>query len=185
MTRFEILYVLISIIVAFAVTDIASSWGALLRRRASVRFYWIHIAWTVLIVLLVIQLWWGMWTYHDIEDWSFFKMAAIIGETLLLVLTASVITPAKHYNEPIDLQAFFYEVSPIFFTLSAMLMLALALVNLILAQQALLSIENAVRAIAISIAMLGATTRSTIVHTVLVSSGFALLVFFILLQVTR
>jgi len=45
--------------------------------------------------------------------------------------------------------------------------------------------ENAIRAIAISVAMLGAMTRSVKVHSVLIISGATLLVVFVLLQVVR
>lgn len=185
MTRFEFLYVLISIIVAVAVTDMVSSWGALLRRRAVVRFYWVHVAWAVLILFIVMQYWWGFWQYHVIEDWSFFAMAALIGNSILLAFTVSVITPDRRVDAPVDLQAFFYEISPMFFSLSAMLMFALALVNLFVGERPLLSADNAIRAVAISVAMLGATTRSTLVHSLLVGSGFVLLTLFILMQVAR
>ena len=185
MTRFDFLHVLASIVIAISMTDIARSWGALLKKREVVRFYWVHIAWSALILLLMAQLWWGMWIYRGVTDWSFFQTAAIVCELLLLGLVAAVITPSKYSDKPIDLEAFFYEVSPVFFTLGALLMLALALVNLIVAKQALLSLENVIRAIAISVAMFGATTRSTLAHTALVASGFVLLLIFVLMHAAR
>jgi hypothetical protein len=185
MTRFEFLYVLITFVTAFVVVDMATSWSALLRRRAVVRFYWVHVAWSVLIFLVVVQFWWGAWKLQAYEDWSFFSIAAICAELILLILPVSVITPSKHSDGPIDLQEFFYDNSAMFFSLCALLMIALALVNLVYADRPLLSMENVVRAIAISVAMYGATTRSTIVHTGLIVSGVALLVVFILLQAVR
>lgn len=184
MTRFEFLYVLISIVIALAVTNMCASWGALLRNRVAVRFYWVHVAWAVLILFVVIQYWWGFFQYRSVEEWSFFSMAALIGNTILLALTVSVITPSRNLKEHVDLQDFFYEISPVFFSLSALLMLFLALVNWFIGENPLLSIDNVIRAIAISVAMLGATTRSTLVHSILVGSGFVLLILFILMQVT-
>lgn len=184
MTRFEFLYVLFSIVIALAVTNMCTSWGALLRRRSVVHFYWVHVAWSVLILFIVMQNWWGFYQYHTVENWSFFAMAVLIGNAILLALTVAVITPSIHPQESTDLQAFFYEVSPVFFSLSALLMFSLALVNSFIAEHPLLSLENVIRAIAISVAMLGAATRSVLVHSILVGSGFVLLTLFVLMQVT-
>ena len=177
MTRFEFLYLVISLITTLVATDTMRSWAAMLRRRASVQFYWIHVAWSVLILFVLIQNWWTFWQYRVIEDWSFFAMAALIGNFLLLAITVSVVTPARQFGERLDLKNFFYEVSPVFFSLIAVLMVTLTL--------ALVSIDNVVRAIAISVAMFGAISRSVKVHSVLVGSSFALLIFFVLVQVAR
>ena len=101
----------------------------------------------------------------------------------LLVLTTSAITPPKHTDAVVDLKAFFFEVSPVFFALSALLMVVLALVNFAVGEQPLLRIENAIRAVAISVVMYGAISKSTMVHSILVTTGFALLVFFIVVRV--
>ena len=185
MTRFEFLYLVISLITTLVATDTMRSWGAMLRRRASVQFYWIHIAWSVLILFVLIQNWWTFWQYRVIEDWSFFAMAALISNFLLLAITVNVVTPARQFGDRLDLKNFFYEVSPVFFSLIALLMVTLTLVKFFIANQPLVSIDNVVRAVAISVAMLGATTRSVKVHSVLVGSSFALLIFFVLLQVAR
>lgn len=183
MTRFEFLYVLISAVLALALVNMCVSWGELLQRRSTVRFYWVHVAWTVLIVFIVMQNWWGFYQYRTIEDWSFFGMAMLIGNVVLLALTVSVITPSRKLEGTLDLQEFFYEVSPVFFSFSALLMFFLAAANSVIAAHPLLSLENVIRAIAISVAMLGASTRSVMVHSILVGSGFVLLTLFTLMQV--
>ncbi len=183
MSRFDFLYVLVSLVVAFIVTDMGTSWAALLRKRAVVQFYWAHTAWSVLIMLLVTQLWWGLWRYHTMEQWPFFSVAAIVAEMFLLVLTTSVITPPKRTDAAVDLKAFFFEVSPVFFALGAALMVVLALINVTIGDQPLLRMENVIRAVAISVAMYGAISRSTMVHSILVATGFTLLVFFIVVRV--
>jgi hypothetical protein len=185
MTRFEFLYLVISLITTLIATDTARSWGALLRRRVAVQFYWIHIAWSVLILFVLIQNWWTFWQYRFVQDWPFLAMAALIGNFLLLAIMVSIITPARQFGERLDLEKFFYEVSPVFFTLIAVLMVTLALVKFFIAGQPLASAENVIRAVAISIAMLGAMTRSVRVHTALVGTGSVLLTSFVFLQVVR
>jgi hypothetical protein len=185
MTRFEFLYLAVSVITALIATGAARSWGALLRRRVVVKFYWIHIAWSALVLFVLMQNWWTFWQYRVIQDWPFLAATAVIGNFLLLAMAVSVITPGRQFGERLELEKFFYEISPVFFTLIAMLMVTLGLVKFFVVGQPLASVENVIRAIAISVAMLGATTRSTKVHTGLVSTGFALLIVFIVLQVTR
>jgi hypothetical protein len=185
MTRFEILYLLITVVFGFLATDMVLCWAALLRKRYLVKFYWVHVAWSVLILIIAMQFWWGIWRLHTLDDWSFFSAMAIFLELVLLVLAAAVITPSRYNTEPIDLQDFFYENSPVFFTICAVLMIVLATVNLFIGDRALLSMENAIRAIAISVAMLGAMTRSEKVHSVLIISGATLLFVFVLIQVVR
>jgi hypothetical protein len=183
MTRFEFLYVLISAVLALALANMCVSWGELLQRRSTVRFYWVHVAWTVLILFIVMQNWWGFFQYRTIDEWSFFAAVTLIGNIVLLALTVAVITPARKVEGTLDLQEFFFEISPVFFSCSALLMFFLAAANSFIAAHPLLSLENVIRAIAISVAMLGATTRSVMVHSILVGSGFVLLTVFIFLQV--
>ncbi len=185
MTRFEFLYLVISLVTTAVAIDMVRSWSGLLKRRATVRFYWVHAAWSVLIFLVVVQNWWTFWLYRVIEDWSFFAMSALIVNFLLMAMAVSVITPARRIGEPLDLESFFYENSPVFFSLIALLMCTLTVTKILIAGQALVSLDNVIRAVAISVAMLGATTRSTRVHSVLVGSSFVLLILFILLQVVR
>ena len=51
MSRFEYLSVLLSIVIALGISEMVSSWGALLRQRRLVRFYWVHRLWTAALVL--------------------------------------------------------------------------------------------------------------------------------------
>ena len=185
MTRFEFLYLAISLITTLVATNTARSWGALLQRRTAVQFYWIHVAWSALIVFVLIQNWWTFWQYRFIDDWSFFAMATLIGNFLLLAITVSVITPARQFADSLDLERFFYDISPVFFSLIALLMITLTLAKLFIAEQPLISADNVIRAVAISVAMLGAMTQSVRVHSALVGSSFVLLFVFVLLQVVR
>ena len=185
MTRFDFLYLVISLIIALVATDMVRSWATFIKNRAQIRFYWVHAAWSALMLFAAIQYWWGFWQYHSVENWSFFPMGALVAQTLLLALILSVITPSRRMEGNLDLQEFFYHVSPVFFSLGGAILVMLALNNFFVGDRPLLSFENAVRAIGITVTMLGATTRSVKIHTALVSTGFVLLTGFILLQVTR
>ncbi len=61
MTRFEYVSVLISIIIAFGVAEIISGWGQRILHPERFRPFWIQTAWTGLILLLMVQFWWGFW----------------------------------------------------------------------------------------------------------------------------
>jgi hypothetical protein len=177
--------VLISIVIALGVSEIISSWGALLKNRFVVRFYWIHTGWTILVLLLLMQFWWGFWNYRLLENWSFFALAAVVGEAILLVLTGSIITPSRNIDGPLDLRIFYYDNCPVFFTLGAILIFILGVVNFAVGNQAIIGIENGIRAVGILVALVGAKSRSVMVHSILLLAGFALLLYFIVIQIVR
>ena len=66
MSEFEYLSLLVSIIVAFALSEIFAGWGQMIRGRDHVKVYWVHIAATLLVAALIIQFWWSAWQYREL-----------------------------------------------------------------------------------------------------------------------
>ena len=67
MTLFEFLMALASVVIAIALTEIFAGWGRLLRTHIVPRLDWLHLAWTLVIVLYAIQYWVGIWPYREIQ----------------------------------------------------------------------------------------------------------------------
>ena len=185
MTRFEFLSVLISIVIALGMSDIVSTWGTLLRSRRAVSFYWLHTAWTLIVLLLFIQFWWGFWNFRTVSDWSFGMLIAVVGEAILMVLAGALITPPRESDKTLDLRKFFFDNNRIFFMLGALLIVMLGLVDYVVAGQPLIHAENAVRLGAVSICAVGAIARSERVHAALVFTGVFLFAIFVLVEVTN
>jgi hypothetical protein len=83
----DYLVVFLSLVVGYVVTEFFSGWRTMIRRRRSARARptWVHIGWSLLLFLLLIQNWWG--NAIDI---------ASIGQNFLLFCLA-LVTPAFFY----------------------------------------------------------------------------------------
>lgn len=55
------LLVFYSIVVGFVATEFLAGWRELIRNRNRYTFYSLHIGWTILAFILLIQNWWGSW----------------------------------------------------------------------------------------------------------------------------
>ena len=123
MTQFEFLSVFISIVLALGVSDILSSWGQQVRFRHQVRHYWLHTIWGLLLLLLMIQAWWGLWRLRDRTDWLFTDNLLLILPFLLLAFLAYVFTPTISDGKG-DVKRYYFDNAPWFFGLSAAYLLA-------------------------------------------------------------
>lgn len=183
--RFEYLSVLSSIVIALGISEIVSCWGALLRQRREVRFYWVHTIWTVFAVLLMVQFWWGFWNYRTVETWSFAALLAVVAEALVMVLAALVLTPRPAPGEPLDLRTHYYEQSRVFFGLACVLLVQLAAVDVWVGEQPFLHTENAVRALGMGATAWGAVSKNERVHALIVVTALVLLSVFVPVSISR
>ncbi|MEM8609213.1 MAG: hypothetical protein AAGF92_19075 [Myxococcota bacterium] len=163
MTQFEFLSVFISIVLALGVSDILSTWGEQIRFRSKVRHYWLHTAWGILLLLLMIQAWWGLWRFRDREDWTFFENVTLIVPYLLLALTVYVLTP-RISSEPSDIKDYYYVNAPWIFGLGGGALVAFTINAKVNLGTGLLDPQNAIRAVGIMIMAGLAVSRRERVH---------------------
>lgn len=102
MSQFEFLLVFVSLIVAFAVSDILMSWGEEIRLRRIIRHYPLHTAWSLLVLLSLVQVWWSLWDYNEHPEWVFAEYVVLVLPFLTLSLMAYVLTP-KFGDRALDL----------------------------------------------------------------------------------
>jgi hypothetical protein len=177
-SRFEYLSVLISIVIALGLSEVLSAWGRLLRHRARVRPYWVHGLWSLLIVLLMVEFWWGFWQFRVVAAWSFAGFLAVLAESLVMVLAALVITPGDFAEGDLDLRTHFYENARLFFVLGAVLLVQLAVVDAVVGGQPFVHVENAFRAAGLGVLVWAALSRSERVHGALALAALGLLLVF-------
>lgn len=103
MSRFEYLSILVSIVIALAISELVQGWGALIRRRDGARPYGLHVAWTVLGLLAMVQWWWGFWQYREVDSWTFLRLFALVTNAVTVALFCYVLG-AGHAAET-DLRA--------------------------------------------------------------------------------
>lgn len=131
-SQFEYLAALISIVVAFGMSQMLVSWGRLLKARSRVVGYWVHAAWSGMIVLFMILFWWELWQYRGMESWSFLALLWTILNAMFIVLSAYILIPPVSDEGEIDLRAFYYDSAPLFFVITVLGMISIAVSDLLL-----------------------------------------------------
>ena len=125
MTQFEFVLVFISIVVAFAVSDILSSWGDQIRLRHRVRHYPLHTAWSILLLFVMMQVWWSLWDLSEQPSWTFPSYLALVVPFLTLALMAYILTPGLDESDG-GIKQHYFENARWFFGLGAFYLAAWA-----------------------------------------------------------
>lgn len=122
MTLFEFLMALASVVIAIALTEIFAGWGRLLRTHIVPHIDWLHLGWTLVIVLYAIQYWVGIWPYRDVQFTLIYQVWFLIFPTLFIVLVSYAITPDIDPDTNLDLRDYYMSRrAPIFFGFAAFL----------------------------------------------------------------
>lgn len=125
MTLFEFLMAIASVVIAIALTEIFGGWGHLLRTHILPKIDWLHLSWTIVVVLYAIQYWVGIWPYRDIEFTTIFQVWFLIFPTLFIVLVSFAITPDIEPEGRQDLREYYMaRRAPIFLGLTAFFAMA-------------------------------------------------------------
>ena len=90
MTFFEYMMVMVSLIMALALSHIMRASAEFL---SSPKRYWVQSSWAAIIVLLILQSWWAYWDLRDISDWSFLKYLSVFFYPLFFSFIASILIP--------------------------------------------------------------------------------------------
>lgn len=179
MSRFEYLSVLLSIVIAFAMSETLSGWGQMIRMRDRVRVYPLHLGWSVLAVLLMVQWWWGFWEYREVADLGFFGFLAVLSEPITLVLLSFVLMPHPAELGSRDLRAEYFRNRRWIFGLAALLLVELVIVDALVAGQPFWHPENAVRGAGLGLLAALAISDDERLHAALLALAYALLVAFV------
>jgi hypothetical protein len=92
---FDYFGVLISVIMGLALTHVLRGLAKLIQMRAEVSVYWVHIVWTINIVVFVLGVWFGMFWWKGLESWTaewFFFLAAY---AIVIFMWASMLYPPE------------------------------------------------------------------------------------------
>ncbi len=179
MTQFEYITVLQSIVVAFALSEVLSTWGGLVRNRARVRMYWVYIGWSGLVLLGLIQIWWGTWQYREVGFPSLLSLLLLLAPPLTLAFAAFVFQPNMAGDEPIDLVAQYEANRKWFFPLMALVLAELSVVDWTVARQPILHAENLVRLLGVLLSLSLAIVENRRVHQLALAGSFLLFLVFV------
>jgi len=178
-TLFEFLMAIASVVVAIALTEVFGGWGNLLRLKIISRLDWLHLGWTLVVVLYAIQYWVGIWPYRDVEFAYIYQVWFLIFPTLAIVLVAFAITPDVDPDVGPDSQLNLREYymsrrGPIFFGMSVFVGLAV-LADWIILQLTFEPAELVIVFTLVIILVIPAITRNIWIHGLVMLLNLAFL----------
>lgn len=120
---FDYLGVLISVILGLGLTHLLLGLSRTIQARHTVRIYWVHIVWTFSMLVYVLAIWWGMYWWRQLHEWTIQFFMFLAGYSAVLFLLASLLFPHE-LRDGLDFEAEFMRNRRWFFGL---LIVALAL----------------------------------------------------------
>ena len=85
--------VIAGVVLAIAMAEIVVGWGQLVRANQDVQTDWLHLGWTLCVLLISLMYWVGMWPYSDLEFTYVGQVWFLVFPTLFLVVLAYAIMP--------------------------------------------------------------------------------------------
>ena len=92
---FEYLGVLIAVIMGLALTHLVRGLAKLIHMRRGVVLWWPHIVWTINIIIYVLAVWFGMFWWNGLHEWTFLEFFFITGYCTVVFLLASILYPPE------------------------------------------------------------------------------------------
>lgn len=130
MSAFEYLLPFVSILVGLAVADLSVSLHRLLRARRRVRWDWLPLAASALVLLLILQFWWSFFHFGQGDLWSRYGPFMLLTVSLVSIfLLASAALPDEVPETGVDLRAYYLENGPYFWGLFAAFMVLATVTN--------------------------------------------------------
>ena len=93
MTHFEYLGVFISVIVGLAVAHMITSAGKVILNRKEIHLYWPHSLWCLNILLYLVNFWWFIFSWSQLQQWHYLIFLQLIFYAILLSLLTLVLIP--------------------------------------------------------------------------------------------
>ena len=113
---FSYLGVLIAVILGLTITHLIIGLSKLIQMRRSVRVYWVHVVWTGNVLIYVLALWWGMFWWNGLLDWTFEKFLFITVYAIVLFFMAALLYPFE-FVEGMDFEEYFFDNKNWFFAI--------------------------------------------------------------------
>lgn len=114
MTLFEYLGVLISVVMGLGITHLLIGTSKVIQHRDSIRVYWVHILWTVNVLVYILAIWWGMFWWRSLEEWTFYHFLFVTLYAVALFLLAAMLYPWD-FSDDFDFEQYFFDNSRWFF----------------------------------------------------------------------
>jgi hypothetical protein len=161
-------------VLSIGIGNILMGLSGVLDRNSGIRVDWIPLAWVFVLLLTSLELFWQTVEILSVEEWSFGEFLLVILGPVILLFATSLMLPEASRSSDGDYRAHYFRVSNRFFTLLALLMLWMVVLDLVFAGgMGPFSLLNLVEG-AVFAAL--AVTKAERVHTILTPAALILLV---------
>lgn len=164
MDAFSYLFVLISIILGLAIEQVLQAYRSMALARERVRWHWLSIAWSAILLLLIVQDWWASFGLVGREDWSFAAFAALLLQTILLYMVTALVLPDMPVEGRLDLEEHYYRQRPVFFGIALIAIASSALREWVVEGHFLQGPNLAFHAMFAAAILLALLTRKPLAH---------------------
>ena len=178
MTQFEFISVFIAIVVAFAVSDILVSWGEQIRLRRQIRPYALHTAWSGLLLIVLMAVWWALWVQRGQTDWTFPEYLLLMVPYLILALIAYIFTPRLDDDDR-DIKHYYFDNARWVFSLGAVCIMSWILYSQVVLDNPLDEPGSLPRFVGLLLMVAVAIWRNERLHIAAVALSYVLLFFWI------
>ena len=119
MDVFEYVAVMVTVVLALAVSHILTFLATIVANPERVRPYWVHLLWAGLLLGLNLQAWLVLWTLRRQPEWPIGQIVMMLVSASLIFVAARILEPELAAGSCVDLRAHFFRVRlPLFATLS-------------------------------------------------------------------
>lgn len=109
MTLFDFVTVMVSMILALSLGHVLDGIAHLYKTRGRVKWHLPHTLWMAAIVLTLINHWWALWDFNDI-NWNYASFLYILIAPVTLSFAVNLIAPERSGDDAYDLEAQFARV---------------------------------------------------------------------------
>jgi len=103
---FQHMVTLLSFVLALGVSHQLFTVVELVRAGSRVRWSWVHALWMLNSFLAVIAWWFGVWDFHDIQEWPVLSVLLNFAAVLCVFLAIAFVCPRIPESGSIDLRQF-------------------------------------------------------------------------------
>lgn len=109
MSRFEFNTVLVSIVLAFAISEILTAWGRIIRSRTRVTSPALYVLATGWLLLAIVVHWFGLWAYAAAPFDRIVETLLVLLPALMIALVCFVWTPDPVASGTLDLEQLYFD----------------------------------------------------------------------------
>ncbi len=156
--------VLYSIIIGIGVSQILMAIGHILQTEKTIRLYWVHSAWVLLIFLIHVFVWFNAWEYHALQVWKFPHFLTFLSVSIILFITSVISFPDIYQEKNYDFREYYYASFRWLHALLAVLIVVVSINEFMLLDQQLFVWQNGVRGAAFLVLLVGFLSEKPKVH---------------------